>query len=110
MAGTWQFKLLEMPKCACSPWQILWGHGAKRPGGPWRGWRCNWFGRQAPVRHAGQTPALRCPRLTGMQLGAADKLQTCHQNSSGGLRDTKVQHCYLDSLTDYNPVDSPTCC
>lgn len=26
------------------------------------------------VRHSAQTPALRCPRRTRMQLGAADKL------------------------------------
>lgn len=45
-----------------------------------------------------------------MQLGAADKPQASLQNSSGGLRDTKAQLCYLDSLADYNPVESPTCC
>lgn len=40
-----EFKLSEMLICSCSPWQILWGHTTERPGGPWRGWRCNWFGR-----------------------------------------------------------------
>lgn len=61
------------------------------------------------VRHAGQTPALRCPRRTGMQLGAADKAWAWSRLSfkipTGDSATQRLSTAAL--LTDINPLTHP---